>query len=248
MLERWIPRKGGKAPTEAALVEQRAALAGEVDELTKAQRKLNASLPELMISDPSQGDKDARQVAEIGVILPAKQRALEMMDNAIVETREKEAAAAAEAERERIYAAGKTAASEHVRLIHMIMRKQKELAADLARACELVDTVTSANTNRGDRPFIRDGEWTLRRKVGKPTPAITRATAVWVDDRGNEVPDQIRVGEGYSAKWISNPAAKEKAWVDKVIQPAHMNPDERREPLTEAIRLVGMKGERLWPR
>jgi hypothetical protein len=248
MLDRWKPRKGGKLPTEADLSQQRVALAEEVEILTAEQREINDTLVELMLSDPRLGDENVRRVGEIGILLPAKTRALGLLDQAIEDARLKEATAAEEAERERVYAEGKSAAAEHVKLIHAIIRVETDLADKLARSNELARTIANANGRRGDRPFIRDGEWTLRRRPGKPTPAVTTSQYVWVDARGNEVPDQICVGEGYNAKWISNPAAKEKAWIEKMIHPEHMNPDEPREPLTDAIRLVGMKGEQLWPR
>jgi hypothetical protein len=156
-------------------------------------------------------------------------------------------AAAREAEEERQYAAGARMVAEHQKLIRDILARSEGLAALLAKDTPMRSIIDRANKVRGNRPYLYDGEYNLRRIPGRRRPAIMDRFMAWVDAKGSMVPDQIYNDRQH--KWVSNPAVKDRREVETVRFPESVEPDTMPERLCDVIRLVGLKPEPLlWPR
>jgi hypothetical protein len=156
------------------------------------------------------------------------------------EARRADAVRAADAE----HAAVAKIVPTHSKLTLEIAADAEKLAAKLKRLEEMRATIDAANAVREGRAYLSDGEFQVRQIPGEFHPAITREDDVWVDRDGNPVSDQILDDQN---RWVANPKAVGKGVVTTVLRAAQQLPPRMPERLADALHLVNLGGEQLWP-
>jgi hypothetical protein len=120
------------------------------------------------------------------------------------------------------------------------------MAAKLARIAELNANVDAFNAIRGTRPFVVDGERRVREVPEKHFPTVYEKMTVWVDPETGRKPSQYREVDGELRPADHREYVKR---TEKVVSrneytvAAHI-PGGR---FKEGIRLIGLKGEKLFP-
>jgi hypothetical protein len=163
---------------------------------------------------------------------------------------ERQAKIAAEAEKDRRHAAAQKLATAHAKLTLDIVADAERLAAKLVDAERMRKEIDAANEAREGRPFIVDGEQRVREIPKHTISASTREEVVWLNSRG-EQPNQLRKNQqGESVPWETGygPTGPFTLTRRQVVQsPERVEPARMPARLAAAIRLVDLKGERLWP-
>jgi hypothetical protein len=126
--------------------------------------------------------------------------------------------------------------------------KFERLAPEVERYKQMLREVEAWNANRGDRPFIVDGEKRVRELPEKHFPTVYETLTVWVDPKTGRRPSQYREVNGELV-----PSDHDGAYVkttEKVVsrnartKPAEI-PGGR---FKDSVRLIGLKGESLFGR
>jgi hypothetical protein len=227
---------GVRSYLEAAI----AATSKAQDKRETAERNLaayNAARPDGSDADAlyewrrSQRDLLDRRDAALEALAFAERGAATARDRAEQEGREREHAAAAKL------------APETSKLTLDILASVDRLAAKLEKLKRLQSEVARANSVRGDLPFIVDGERKLREQPGIGRPAITQTVKAYVDRQGRRVSNQYSDGEGRN-RFRDDVTLVE---VEDVIVPALPAVPTMPTPLVEAIKLVDVAGNQVWP-
>lgn len=117
--------------------------------------------------------------------------------------------AADQAEGDRRYAEVQTkVVPAHAQVTREIEALQAKLAAKLRESNALLERIQAANEARGHRPFIADGETTLRGQSGRTEPAVFEEQDVWEDGAGrtpfifrrNAEGEDVPVEQGFTKK------------------------------------------------
>lgn len=177
------------------------------------------------LEDRVASDKDALDFAEARA------------EQALVEARDREAIAANIAEERRAAADGKL-----IREAEALVEKLAAKLADIEASRERTDQI---NANRGDLPFVEDAETRIRRRPGQLVPAITEKQKVWMDADGSRFGDRLR-WDVPLGKYVECPDRK-LVEIDVVIRPELQLPPIMPDRLADAIRLVNLAGEQVWP-
>lgn len=161
----------------------------------------------------------------------------------------KAAEAKAAADQEEIDAQGKEAeraAREAAKLIPDIDHDARRLAAKLNRLTELNASVDAYNKVRGTRPGITNGERRVREVPEQHFPAVYETMTAWVDPATGRRPSQYREVNGElrpsdHGNYVktTEKVVSRNAWTRPAEIPGGFFKD--------GIRLIGLKGEPLFP-
>jgi len=155
-------------------------------------------------------------------------------------------AEAAEAEADRRHATAQKIARAGEKLTLDVVAAAERLADALAALEANRAEVDAANEVRGSRAFVVDGEARLRQIPAREVPAVTRREMAWINAKGERPMNLImRNGELVPAGMSGDYVFRE---VEVVESLARFEPARMPVRLSDAIELVGLRGERLWPR
>lgn len=159
----------------------------------------------------------------------------------LAEARAQATAAQAKAKNAEMERAAK-AAEKRVRAIFDMQDKLRTELSWLAGHVEEFDRYNAEE--RGDLPFVADGERRVRERMGQGLPAITRLDRVWVDTDGNRVNPQAYNADGRTF-WRRDVHEIE---VEQTIREAMPGVPEMPSRICDEVRLVDLEGRTLWPR
>jgi hypothetical protein len=157
---------------------------------------------------------------------------------------ERAEAEAQTAEKDRIHAEAGKRARENAKLVREIIADSEAQAAKLARLALAEALIADANADRGDRPYIADGETLARQQPGHVIPAVFEDREIWRRADGSQ-PGSYYTNSSGELVPSGGDATKRRERVQisaERIEPARMPPR-----LSDAIKLVGLDGSRLWP-
>lgn len=211
--------------------------------LAAAERKLEAHLANAPKSTDA-GEHRAwlatrRQLeddvaAERGALTIAEEKAAEMRAAAAKEE--------ADAEERRI----RKLNDDLAKLTVEVGGEAQRLAAKLARHTAMLAEVEAWNASRGARPFIVDGETRVREVPAQDFPAVWQEVEVWKNQHGH-TPSQFREVDGELVPDDHNgpyEKVRERVLSSNARHVPASTPGGR---FREAIRLIGLKGEALFP-
>ena len=138
-----------------------------------------------------------------------------------------------------------------------LARAGEKLTLDVAAAAEklaglLADleanraAIEEANSVRGPRDFIVDGEHRVRAIPGREVPAVIRKEKAWVDSNGNR-PSQLIMRDGRMVP-IGMSGDFTYRTVEVVESTARFVPAGAPPRFAEVTALMGLDGATLWPR
>lgn len=226
--------------------------------LEKAAGALEAAERRLADFESDRGEKLAQAEAsadfDAGFALREEVSTLDRKINAALVARdharqqlERAQADAAQGEADRRHAEAKKLARAGEKLTLDVAAAAERLAGLLADLEANRASIEKANGVRGHRDFIVDGERRVREVPARDVPAVTRKEKAWVDANGNR-PSQLimRSGEMVPAHMSGDYNYRTVEVLESPARyiPASM-PGGR---FADEIRLVGLKGERLFPR
>lgn len=155
-------------------------------------------------------------------------------------------AEAAQADADRQHAEAKKLARAGEKLTLDVAAAAERLAGLLADLEANRAAIDEANRARGRRDFIADGEHRVRAVPARKIQAVTRKEKAWVDRNGNR-PSQLVMRNGEMV-----PAGMSGDYTYRTVEvmesPARFVPAAMPARFADEIRLVGLKGEKLWPR
>jgi hypothetical protein len=159
----------------------------------------------------------------------------------------RQAAIAEQAELGRQYNNCVKLVSVHSKLTIEIVEDSEKLVEKLARHAEIQTAIEQANSIRGERAFIVDGEVKVRQRPGRIKPAEYRDEVIWEDRAGIRCSTFRRDQAGELVPYHANHGFTRK--VLKVCQAEEREilptmPDR----LCDAITLVDLHGRQIWPR
>lgn len=209
--------------------------------LAEAKRKLEAHVanaPET--ADAAEHRRWLATKRELEDDVAAEEGALRIAEEKAAEAKRVAEKAEGDAEERRIQKLN----DEIAKLTVEIASDSEKLKSKVQRHSDMLAEVAAWNDRRGERPYLVDGERRVRETPARDIPAVTRREKVWIDDQGNtpsrfvEHDGKLRPADG---------RAYDHREVEVVETPARHEPASMPARLAEAIRLVGLKGETLWP-
>lgn len=219
---------------------RRDSAAGRLEEFRAALAALDAAKPDEADIDLMLAFEERRGAAEARVRIAG--RALEVAETALRGAE----AAAAELSKDRAHAEAEKAAAAAAVLAREVEADSEALAAKLARLEEARAAIDKANGERGERPFIVDGERQAREIPAHETPAVFGEVEEWRDAQGNR-PGQYRTRpDGTAIDMSGTPLRKVMETV--CVRQARFEPAHMPARFAEAIKLVDLNGARLWPK
>jgi len=130
-----------------------------------------------------------------------------------------------------------------------IVREVDALAVKLAdKLAELEASrvrTAAENAKRGSRPFILDAEERVRRQPARTIPAIFETRELWVDAEGRQ-PGEFRA-DGTGKLAPADHGAYERKRVPVQVQAEQFTPAKMPTRLAEAVKLVNLAGDQIWP-
>lgn len=126
-----------------------------------------------------------------------------------------------------------------------ISADNEKLAAKLHRHEEMRKRSNEWDRRRGTRAPIVDGEYRVRSRPGKVQTRIVDTNRVWVDAHGEVV--KAEVWDDRNGRYIRNPEAVKQIDKEFVVREEMQLPPEMPERLADAIKLVNLQGEVIWP-
>lgn len=185
-----------------------------------------------------------RTRADLVLRVAAAEEALEFAENAADRARVEAAERLADAE----HAAEEKRAQADVKLYRDIDGLVTKLVEKLREADASNARTAAVNERRGSRRFILDAETQVRQRPARVEPAIVEEREVWRSPSGetptfystNEAGELIPAGMNSGAFRL----VREKV----VLREEQTIPARTPERLAEAVRLVDLHGEILWPR
>ncbi len=121
---------------------------------------------------------------------------------------------------------------------------QIKLAAKLAEIEASRRRTDDYNARRGDRPRISDAEERIRQTPAKQVPAEYRDEEVWLDGEGRQ-PSQYTVVRGDLVPADHGNYRKVTRSIETLC--AHWLPAQMPTRLADAIKLVDLQGNSIWP-